>query len=121
MDLIVSLLLEFFGQILLELLLEAIFGIGDVATGGRLRRVFVLLGVGLLAGVGSHFVAPQTLIQDPLARYATVAGLTLGGGLFLAAVESRFRKGGPGSAAAGFLSGVAFSLGYVVGRRLLHI
>lgn len=121
MELIVELLLEFFGQIVLELLLEALFGIGDAATSGRMRRVLVLLCVGLAAGVGSHFVVPQALIQDPLARYATMAGLTLGGGLILAAVESRLRKGGPGSAAAGFLSGVAFSLGYVVGRRLLHL
>lgn len=119
MSFILELLLELVGQIVLEILAEVLFGLGDVATHGRMRRVIVFGLAGAAAGVGSWLFRPNTVIPDPLRRYAVVAALTLGGGLFLAAFEAWIRKGGPGSATAGFLSGIGFSLAYVVVRRLL--
>jgi hypothetical protein len=112
-------ILEFFGQIVLELLVEVLLGLGDFATHGRMRRVGVFTLTGAAAGLGSYFIRPTTIILDPLTRYAAIAALTLAGGLILAVFESRVRLGGPGAATGGFLSGAGFSLAYVLVRRLV--
>lgn len=119
MSFILELLLEFFGQIALEILVEGLLGLGDWATQGRMRRVLVFTLTGAAAGLGSSFIQPTTIILDPLARYTAIAALTLGGGLMLAAFESRVRRGGPGAATGGFLSGAGFSLAYVLVRRVV--
>lgn len=119
MSFILELLAEFLGQIVLEILAEIVFGLGDVATHGRVRRVVVFTLAGAAAGLGSSFVLPNMIIPDPLTRYAAIAALTLGGGLILAVFESRIRRGGRGAAAGGFLSGAGFSLAYVLVRRLV--
>lgn len=119
MSFILELLLEFFGQILLEILAEVLFGLGDLATHGRMWRVLVFTLTGAAAGLGSYFIRPTTVILDPVARYAAIAALTLGGGLILAVFESRVRRGGTGAATGGFLSGAGFSLAYVLVRRLV--
>jgi hypothetical protein len=118
MDFLFGLLLEFLGQVVLEMLVEVLLGLGDVATHGRMRRVVVFTLTGAVSGLGSYVIRPTTIILDPLTRYAAIAALTLGGGLILAVFESRIRRGGPGAAAGGFLSGTGFSLAYVLIRRL---
>ncbi len=115
----IELLLEFIGQIVLEILVEVLLGVGDLATHGRMRRVLVFALTGAAAGLGSYFVRPTRIIVDPLIRYAVIAALTLAGGLVLAVFESRVRRGGPGAAAGGFLSGAGFSVAYVLVRRLV--
>jgi peptidoglycan/LPS O-acetylase OafA/YrhL len=121
MEFFLGLLLEFFGQLLWELLAEFLFGLGDAATGGRMKRVLFFGAGGALAGACSVFVRPSLVIPDSLTRYAAIAALTLAGGAFLALFESRVRRGGPGAATGGFLSGVAFSLAYVLLRRSLLV
>ena len=111
--------MEFLGPIVLEILVEVLLGFGDLATHGRMWRVVVFTLTGAAAGLGSHFIRPTTIILDPLTRYAAITALTLGGGLILAVFESRVRRGGPGAATGGFLSGAGFSLAYVLVRRLL--
>jgi peptidoglycan/LPS O-acetylase OafA/YrhL len=119
MDVILELLLEFFGQVVLEILLEVFLGLADLGTHGRKRQVLLFTLAGAAAGFGSYFVRPTTLMPDPLIRYAIIAALTLGGGIVLALFESRIRRGGPGAATSGFLSGAGFSLAYALVRRLL--
>jgi len=62
MSIILELLLEFLGQIVLEVLAELLLGLGDVATHGRMRRVLVFALAGAAAGLGSYFVRPNTVI-----------------------------------------------------------
>lgn len=119
MSLLLELLLELAAQVLLELLAEVLFGLGDAASGRRMKRVLLFALAGAAAGAASFFIRPGSLIAEPLQRWATIVGLTLAGGLVLAAFESRIRRGGPGAAAAGFLCGVAFGLAYVGMRRIL--
>ena len=121
MSFLAELLLEFLGQIVLEILGELVFGLGDLATGGRMRRVatFALAGGG--AGILSHFVRPGIAIPDPVTRWAVVAAFTVGGGLFLAILESRILRRGKGAAAAGFLSGLVFGLAYAGMRRVMRV
>lgn len=116
---IFELLFEFAGQILLELIVEVLFGVGDAATGGRMKRVLLFGAAGAVAGTTSFLIRPARMIAESAIRYGAIVGLTLAGGLALALIESRVRRGGPGSATAGFLCGVAFGLTYVGMRRLL--
>lgn len=119
MSLLAEILLELLGQIVWQIVGELLFGLGDLATGGRMKRVLAFAFAGGGAGLLSHFVRPGVVIPDALTRYAAVAGLAVGGGLFLALVETRVLRRGKGAAAAGFLSGVAFGLCYVGARRLM--
>lgn len=119
MSFVLEILLELLGQIVLEIAAELLFGLADVATGGRARRVLAFAFAGGGAGLVSHLVRPGPVLPDPLTRYAVVAGLVVAGGMFLAIVETRLLRGGKGAAAGGFLSGVAFGLGYVGVRRLM--
>lgn len=117
MSFILEILLELLGQFVFELIADVLFGVGDAVTGGRTKRVLLFGATGAGAGAVSLHFRPQLVIADAFVRYATIAGLTLAGGLFLALFESRVRRGGPGAATAGLLCGVAFSLGYVGVRR----
>ena len=119
MSFLFELLFEFAGQILLEVIIDVLFGVGDAATGGRMKRVLVFGVAGVVAGAISVFIRPARMIAESVIRYGAIVGLTLAGGLALALVESRVRRGGSGSATAGFLCGVAFGLAYVGMRRLL--
>jgi hypothetical protein len=119
LEILLELLVQLVGEFLVEILVEILFGVGEAATHGRTKRVLVFAASGAAAGLGSHFVLPRLLLPDPLTRYAVIAGLALGAGLFLAIIERRISGGARGAATAGFLSGVAFSLAYVGVRRLL--
>ncbi len=115
-----EILLQLLLQVLGEIVFELLFGLGDLATGGRMKRIalFALGGGG--AGLASHLVRPGLVIPDAATRYAVVAGLAVAGGLFLAIVETRLLRRGKGAASAGFLSGLAFGLAYAGARRLMR-
>ena len=111
-----EILFEILVQLLLEVVGEVLIGFADFGAGGR-RRLFAFAVSGVFGGLLSAFVLPQVLIADRWVRWGSIAGLTLLGGLVLAFFESRIRRSGPGSATSGFVSGVAFSLMYVLVRR----
>lgn len=111
-----EILLELIFQFLFEVVGDVLLGHADFAAGGR-RRVLAFALAGCVAGLLSGIVRPQLLVTDRWLRWALIAALTLAGGVVLALFESRLRRGGPGSAVRGFLSGAAFSLMYVLVRR----
>jgi hypothetical protein len=119
MSLLLELLAELVLQVLAEIVLEIIFGVGDVATHGRMRRVWLFAVAGAVTGFVSYFVRPQLTFPDAVTRYSAILGLAIAAGLVLAAIEARFQRGARGAATAGFLSGVGFSLAYAAVRRLM--
>ncbi len=117
-ELLAQILAEILLQLVGEIVVEVLFGLGDPATGGRMLRVVSFAVAGLALGALSVLVRPSHLVGSAVGRYAAVGVLTVVGGLFLAWVESRVRRGGRGAAAAGFLSGAAFGLAYAWARHL---
>lgn len=111
-----EILLELLIQIIFEVVGDVLLGHASLAAGGK-RRVLAFAFSGLVGGLVSCIVLPEVLFTERWIRWGSIAGLTLVGGLALGFIESRIRRGGPGSAARGFISGVAFSLMYVLVRR----
>ncbi len=116
-----EILFDFILQMAGQLVCDIIFGIGDLATRGRMRRVSVFMFAGAGMGLLSHFFWPRLLFPDSVTRYLAVAAMAIAAGLVLAMVDARVRRGGRGAATAGFLSGVAFSLAYAGMRHLMRV
>lgn len=116
-----ELLLDFLLQVLGEIVFDLLLGIGDAATKGRLKRVALFALAGGVAGLVSHFVRPGYVIPDAATRYAVVAGIAVAAGLVLAILEAGILRRGRGAGAAGFLSGVGFSLAYAGVRGLMIV